>query len=914
MRMRSAERSTVTKAGVHSLIARRFSQTELKALLTLALVRVVFGPAYGPWTATPRLAAPWRVKRTVKQASRLSRRQLGRLVSSFRIPLPARGPRLVCAIAGSPRAGYTRAHIMRRFLRRALLIVFTLGVELPLVALAALVLWLGSGLPTTMGTLAAPGLGEPVEIVRDAHGVAHIFAPSADAAWFAQGYVHAQERLAQMEFMRRFGAGRLSETIGRAALDIDRLMRLFGLADAAQASYSALSPSAQRVLDQYAAGVNAYIDTHSGAWPPELMLLGIRPEPWEPRDSLLFGQIMGMQLTGNWRNEIARARLWERLTPAQRAELWPDWPADQATVLREAAALFRTLDLDGLARALPYIGPDRASNEWVVGGARSATGRPLLVNDPHLSLTAPGQWYLVHIVAPGLTLAGASAPGVPGVLLGHNGRIAWGFTTTGGDAMDLFVERLDPADPERYMTESGSEPFRVRLETIRVKGEADVRFPVRTTRNGRVISDINQAARASAPEGHVLAVAFTRFNTVDRTPEALFALQAARDWNSFVAALRDWQAPMQNIVYADVDGNIGFIAPALLPLRGAGDGSVPLPGWIAANRWRGTVPFDELPRVFNPPSGRLANSNNRIVPDEYPVMITRDWDAPYRGQRAVELLDARPTHDVASMEAILADPVSRFARDLLPLMLRVTPTTELGRSALALLRGWDGAMRRDLPQPLIFTAWTRLYARNLLADAIGDAEFGREASTLLRAAFEGRSSFCPDAAACRTRAAAALDEAMSEVATRYGGDPRAWRWGVAHYAPFGNAVFERIPVLRDVFGFRVATDGDYYTVNRGATRGGTGELAYTHVLGAGYRAIYDMANLDRSVFIATPGQSGNPLSPHWGDLAGLWANGRHFTIAGTREELARTGEVLQLMPGGRPLREGLGTGSGTRVR
>src|SRR5258708_7470464 len=276
---------------------------------------------------------------------------------------------------------------MIRFLRRGLLIAFALAVELPLVALVGATFWLASGLPVTTGTLPAPGLGDasdsprggaqPVEIIRDAHGVAHIFAPSADAAWFAQGFVHAQERLAQMEFTRRFGAGRLAETIGPAAVDIDRLMRLFGLAEAADASYRALSPTAQRLLDQYAAGVNAYLATHHGAWPLELMLLGITPEPWQPRDSLLVGQIMEVQLTGNWRNELARARLWDRLTHAQRAELWPDWPVDQATVMREAAALFRTLDLDGLARALPSIGPERASNEWVVNGARSATGRPI---------------------------------------------------------------------------------------------------------------------------------------------------------------------------------------------------------------------------------------------------------------------------------------------------------------------------------------------------------------------------------------------------------------------------------------------------------------------------------------------------------------------------------------------------------
>ncbi len=783
---------------------------------------------------------------------------------------------------------------MKKWLATAAAIV--LG--LPLAALAGVVLFLRTAVLDQSGTFAVPGLAAPVEIIRDAHGVAHIFAPSADAAWFALGYAHAQDRLAQMEFMRRFGSGRIAELIGPAGVGTDRLIRSLGLAEAAEAAVAALPEASRQTLEAYARGVNAFMATFRGAWPPEFYALRTTPEPWQPRDSLLFGQIMAVQLSGNWRDEFLRARFADRLTPAQRAELWPEWPNDNAIALNQLQALYRTLDLDRLAASLPSLGPERASNEWVVAGARSATGRPILVNDPHLGLEAPGTWYLARIVAPGINLVGATAPGVPAVLLGHNGRIAWGFTTTNGDANDLFIERVDPADPTRYLTESGSEPFRTRRETIRVRGGDDVTITVRFTRNGLVLSDVLPDARAAAPAGHVLVVASTRFGRVDTTPAALFALQAARDWNEFQAALRDWQAPMQNVVYADVDGNIGFIVPGLLPLRGAGDGSVPLPGWIEANRWRGTVPFEALPRLYNPPSGRIANANNRVAPPDFPVQITADPDSPYRVQRILELLDARPTHGVADMERMLADPVSRFAREILALVRERRPASPRAAEALALLQVWDGAMRRELPQPLIFNAWMRALAADLLRGALGEGvgTLGREFPAMLRAAVAGRSAVCgADAVRCAAAVDSALERALGDLTARYGESMGRWRWGAAHVARFPNRLIERVPGLRELFGFRIATDGDFFTLNRGGARD-DGEYPFAHVHGAGYRAIYDMADLDRSLFVATPGQSGHPLSAHWGDLAPGWANGRHFTIAGTRDELAARGAVLRLEP------------------
>jgi penicillin amidase len=764
-------------------------------------------------------------------------------------------------------------------------------------AIAAFVV--GLSLPKTSGTLRIDGVSAPIEIVRDRHGVPHIFAAAERDAWFALGYVHAQDRQFQMEMMRRTARGRLSEVLGGATLDSDRFFRTLGLVQQAEATLAELPPDARARLDAYAAGVNALIAPQP--WPPpELVVRGAALERWTTVDSLLWGRLMALQLGGNWRDELTRARLLPNLPPGYAAELWPDRPADAATTLASLAPLYRALDLDRLAAHLPWLGPSQASNEWVVSGDRTAAGKPLLVNDPHLTLAAPGTWYLVRIVTPELTLTGASAPGVPAIVLGHNGHIAWGFTTTNGDQADLFIERIDPEDRTRYLTPDGPQPFATRAETIAVRGEPDVAITVRTTRHGPVISDAAPALTRSTAEGHAVALSTPAFYQTDRTALALFNLNKARSWDAFRAALADWHAPMQNIVYADITGDIGLLAPALLPRRGTGDGWLPQPGWTGEADWNGFASAGDLTALHNPSTGRIVNANNRLVPEDFPLFITREWDAPYRAERIHELLDAMPSPDVSTMEALLSDPVSRFARAAIARLDGVARRDEPSAQALDRLRRWEGAMRRDRAEPLIFNAWMRELYRALLG-ATGERDLLeglRERPEMLLAALEGRSAFCKDTPdGCDAAVADALARAVQTLTTRFGPDMETWRWGRMHYAPFRHPLFARVPLLRDLVGFRVATDGDYYTVNRGASRLGDGREPFAHVHGAGYRAIYDLADLSRSRFIVTPGQSGHPLSRHWGDLVGDWADGRHITLTGGRNALrAAGGSRLVLAP------------------
>jgi penicillin amidase len=767
---------------------------------------------------------------------------------------------------------------------------------LVLVAGGGLYLYLRASLPQTSGRLELAGLQAQVDIVRDAYGIPHVFAQNENDAWFALGFLHAQDRLFQMETVRRIAQGRLAELIGRPGLRSDRFIRTLGIEQSAEDTLAELPAAARAEFDAYTAGVNAFL-AQGHPLPPEFLITRHTPEPWRAVDCLLWSRLMALQLTGNWRDELARARV-AAILPDAVQELWPDRPADGATTLAALAPLYRGLDLDGLAASLPApLGPSQASNEWVISGEHTASRKPLLANDPHLSLAAPSQWYLVRIVTPELTLTGATAPGAPAVVLGHNGRIAWGFTTTTADTFDIFIERPDPADPTRYLSPEGPRPFETRSETIKVRDEPDVTMTVRRTRHGPVISEVLPGVNPLTQD--VLALSFPAAYRTDTTAASLLALNRARNWTEFQSALASWHAPMQNIVYADVDGNIGFVAPGLLPQRKSGDGWLPQPGWTGEYDWDGFVPFASLPQALNPPSGEIVNANNRIVPENFPVFISRDWDSPFRARRIRELLDGSKRHDMVTAETVLADVISIFAREMRPRLAAVTPRDELSRRALAMLAKWDGAIRGDRPEPLIFNAWMRQLTLALLRD--GDkydlSEYLGNRPSMIVHAFDGSSAFCRDrAGGCAGLIAEALAVSLDDLSKKFSGDPAFWRWDAVHYAPFRHPLFDRVPVVRDITHFHVRADGDFYTVNRGATQFSDPQEPFADIHGAGYRAIYDLSDLDRSRFVIAPGQSGHPLSPHWGDQIDLWSHGRHLMLAGDRAQLAANGDTLVLVP------------------
>ena len=772
------------------------------------------------------------------------------------------------------------------------------GSALLLVAVGGFCLYLLSSLPQTDGRLAVSGAKSEIRIERDADGVPLIVAQDDEDAAFGLGFAHAQDRLFQMELQRRYGAGRLAEIFGTEALASDRQMRVLGLYRAAHAEIPFLSVEVRRGLEAYAAGVNAFLATRRGALPPEFLLLRFTPEPWRPADSLVWGKLMAVRLGGNYRGELQRARMARTVSAADLAVLYPEYPNDAPTTLSDMQPIYRRLALDLVYEALPpVVGPTYASNNWVVDGEHSASGKPLLANDPHLEFGAPGFWYLARLKTPQHEIAGGTAAGAPFVLVGHNDRIAWGFTTTTADVEDLFIERVDPSDPGRYLTPQGAVPFASRQETIRVRAAPPVEMTIRATRHGPVVSDV--LPPGAADPGYVLALAATFTIPEDRSAEALWELNRAGNWAGFCEALQNFVGPMQNIVYGDVDGTIGFIAPGLVPIRRSGDGWLPVPGWTGEADWIGFVSFAALPAAANPPSGHFVSANNRIVPPGYPYFISRDWDLPNRAERVEELLTATPLQTFASSAAIEADTLSLMAQRLVPLMTRTNAADEASSEALRRLRRWDFHMDRDKIEPLLFTAWLREFSREIFFGRLGEAAVGYWdlKPRVIEAVLTEHEDWCddqkqPEHNSCAARLTEALGAALAQLRQTYGADMTQWQWGRAHAAEFANPVFSRIPVLRDWLGVSIPSSGGYDTLNRGPSTIRDDAQPFAQRFGAGLRIIIDLAAPNEAKMMIAPGQSGNAFSVHFADLLRRW---RDFAWLAPHQSTVTT--TLALVPG-----------------
>lgn len=777
-------------------------------------------------------------------------------------------------------------------------------------------LWLTRSVPAASGVAVLPGLTAPVEIVRDSHAIPHILSSSRHDAFFALGYTHAQERMFQMDLFRRFGRGRLAEVAGSLAIDADIYARTIGAARAAEADYAAASPELKATLSAYADGVNAWLSTRDRPLQPEFTLLLIEPEPWQPTDSLVLGKLLALMLTGNWSGEAQRARLAEKLdgetleffTPPQGGGPAPDnsgpLPDFASRPVRDA--IRQTLALMDPVKDVIGTG---ASNAWAVAGSRTASGKPILANDPHLGLMAPGLWYLAHLSAPGLEVVGATLPGIPMPILGHNGRVAWGLTTTGGDASDLFVETVDPSDPNRYLTPDGPQAFETRQEEIEVRLGSPVTITLRATRHGPVVSDVTTGNLPRA-EGTVVALSHGALQPQDRTAQAMLDFLDAKDADAFLAAARNFHSPQQNLTYADTDGNIGMIAAGRMPVRKSGDGRMPADGASGVQDWVGLVPFEGLPQFRNPASGFVFNANNAVTSPDARWYIGKDFDVPYRATRLRDLLAARTGYTLDDAAAGQADTLSPFSVEFMPKLIELHGEMKGGRigQALELLGKWDHHLAGDRPEPLIAMAWARALNRHLFADDLGEAYRGWAGlrSIQLRAVLSGESQWCDDRTTdvvetCRDQIRASLAQALDELVEARGEDMTQWRWGDAHIALIQHPILSRIPGLSGLTTIAPPTAGGEDTLLRGAMRLGSADTPFANVHAAGFRAIYDLGNLDASRFSISTGQSGNPYSPHWDDLSYPWAREEYLTIPTDRALInAGTVDRLTLQPANPP--------------
>jgi len=799
-----------------------------------------------------------------------------------------------------------------RWLRRlaAVVLVVLLGL--------ALAFWLYSRqvLPQTEGMLTVAGLKAPLTIARDAHGIPSIKADSMEDLVFGLGFVHAQDRLWQLETHRRIGSGRLAEAFGEPALESDRFLRALGVRRAAAAQWALASPESRALLTAYAAGVNRYVRSHLGAWPPEFLILGLKPEDWEPVDSLAWSIMMAWDLGGNWTTELQRMRLALKLPVDRINELIPPYPGEKPLATADYAALYRDLKIDGqlaqqaLSSAPPSGIEGVGSNNWVVHGSHTVSGKPLLANDPHLKLSAPALWYFARLEAPGFKQAGATLPGLPLVVLGQNQHIAWGYTNTAPDVQDLYLERIKPDDASRYQTPDGWAAFTTLTETIKVKGKPDVQLTLRATRHGPVISDSGVTDDLIGPKGkpsYALAMRWVALEPEFDAVAAGLAMSRATSVQDYVKASAAWLAPMQNMAVADRDGHIGMVAAGKVPVRKPEHdlrGLVPALGWDARYDWAGFIPAAETPREIDPARGWIATANQRIHGPDYPHYLTSEWAAPYRQQRIEQLLQATAKHDLASLRAIQADQLSLGTLKLLPYLQKAKSGHPLAAAAQARLQGFDGVLGADHVAPTLLWAWSRQLTLDLFTDRVGGEAAMQKllGARSFRDALEGvlernDAWWCKTAAQsdCQAQVDAAFTRALDELQARLGGDVANWQWGRVHQARSEHRPFSRVKPLAGWFEARVAVGGDSFSVNVGRVSqrpdATTGEL-YLDDHGPSLRALYDLGDPSRSRFVHSTGQSGLPFSPHYRDFVATWAKVEDVPLWGD----GQPGRVLTLQP------------------
>lgn len=752
-------------------------------------------------------------------------------------------------------------------------------------------------LPKREGRVRVAGMSGEVDVVVDAWGVPHLYASSMPDLMRAQGYLHAQDRLWQLELNRRIVAGRLAELVGEVALPLDRWIRTLSLRHVAEQEPALLSPQTLGLLEAYADGVNARIA--EGRLPLELTLLRHRPEPWSVVDSLAWTKMMALTLSVNWEAEIVRARIIDKVGPELAAQLEPDYAAGMPYVVAPGID-YSCIGESALARsaAAEQLGGPRAvdglgSNNWAVHGARTATGMPLLANDMHLGLTIPAIWYENHLSAPGFEVTGVSFPGLPAVVSGHNTKVAWGFTNGFPDVQDLYVEHLR-RDGERveYEFDGSWLPADVRRETIAVKGRSPVVEQVVTTRHGPIINGL-------APEHAGEQPLALRWTAHEPSPmiEVLLAMNRVESCADMREALRGWHTPVQNVVYADVHGTIAHSYPGRIPIRAAGDGRTPVPGWTGEYEWTGYIPYEDLPHQENPPSGVIATANNRVVDDDYPYWLGADFITGNRAQRISEMLEAAESVDVALIRRMHLDQVSPSARRVSAAVAGIAAHDPSVDEALRLLADWDGTLGSDSPAASIYQVFSITLAQRLLRPRLGEVTelyigqgitpvlaetsmMGERCREWVDATLENPDSPWWDTGSGETpeqQVVAAMADTVADLAARFGADPVRWRWGRMHSLTLRHVLGSQAALGRLLNRGPFPMGGDADTIwNAQVARHDPNQDGV--MIGPPFRFIADLSDLGQSRGQLMPGQSGQVGSPHYADGIGAWLRGDYHPM------------------------------------
>jgi penicillin amidase len=713
-----------------------------------------------------------------------------------------------------------------------------------IVLLAGVWLYWQSRTPTE-GKVSVKGLIGKVTVTRDTYGVPHIIAEKSDRdAFFALGYVHAQDRLWQMEFNRRVAQGTLSEVLGDKTIEADKYLRTWGFYAAAKASWPFLSPQTQAIVQAYTDGVNAFIA--QGHFPLQFSLLGYKPAPWTVTDTLAWQKLLAWDLQDIWKGKLKNYLIEKSMGKAKIAEVFPPYPENGPLILSDA-----DLKQSGLWQAAGILpetfanSPGKGSNNWVVSGKLTETGKPLLANDPHLELQSPALWYLAEMKGPHLHVIGATMPGMPGVVIGHNDHIAWGVTNVNPDTQDVYIL------PK-------SAKITVKQEVIKVKNHPDVIWPVRQSEAGPIMSQVSEMGQV----GPNVALKWTALADDDTTIQSMLEIDYAEDWKTFVDALKDFTAPSQNFVYADIQGNIGYYLPGRIPLR-TWDASLPVP-YDAAHQWQGFIPFDKLPHVFNPPEGLIVSANNQVVSRHYPYAINFRWSVPpYRAARILHLLKENEPLTAEKFKRIQYDTFSSLWSSLSPELLKTTPLDNQSKVALDYLNRWNGDVSLDSVAATIFAYWYQQLGEKMPEVIKGLIRFPEPLYIQQQ---------IKDHPEMRSKS---LSLAMQTLVKEKGKDPQKWQWGDVHRVVFAELGLGVVPGINLFWNRSIPTPGDLYTINVGTYNFKT----FQQEDGAGFREIIDFNDLNQSVYIQSLGQSNDPLNRNYQDQMRLWRDGKYLSMS-----------------------------------
>jgi penicillin amidase len=817
-----------------------------------------------------------------------------------------------------------------RFIKGLLLFLLVVVVILAVVLGGGYLYLARRALPQTDGTVQIPGLRAPVTIVRDKSGIPHIYAANTHDLFLAQGYVQAQDRLWQMESFRAGIAGTTSQlqpSIGN--LETDKFVRTLGWRRAAEADYAVASDEAKAILQAFADGVNAYRNTHASSLPSEFFIVGafgskgpnFQPQPWDAIDSMQTAKYMAWDLSGNANNEMFHVKLMQKFGeanyPAVVNALQPPYDNKNMPIIVPEGIVWKNVPtrlalFDGLDAVFGKRDRGLGSNNWVLSGSRTTTGQPLLANDPHLGFQIPALWYFDSLHCQPVSaecpfdMIGASLPGVPGIIIGHNARIAWGETNVGPDVQDLFIEKVNStANQYEYkgqqldlqivpstwtITGKVPEGYQPSLNEVDEYDAASdttkITLNVRYTGHGPLVTDVDDSY---AVNDQPVAFAWTAINAPEKALESILGMNAAQNWDDFRAALSLFGTPSQNFVYADVDGNIGYQTPGRIPIRAKGDGQLPVPGWTGEYDWIGYIPFDQLPRAYNPPQGYIATANNAVVGPDFPYFLSMEWDRGYRAKRIVDLIESKGQLSADDFAAIQGDSLDIAAQQIVPSLKDISVEGD-AQKVLDAIKSWDfNTTEQSVGAGAYQVFWLHLL-RNTFDDDLGDLaksyvagdDINRQAIILLLAQPDAKwwdNAATPDRVENRDDILKqSLADAAGDLVTQYGADPNGWQWGKLHTVTFKHRALGDQPVSF------IFNRGPYpvsgYTSLVNATSGSfsfaylPGTPTLTSIMrdtsGPSLRQIVDMSDLNASRFIHTTGESGLPTSPHYDDMTPLW--------------------------------------------